>query len=204
MELRQACRLEPQLVQCRAMDMTTRGLLFFNLETWNDFQGMHLGRSKQVAESLWASISTKSEVRRLYDLMGRVHLGVSIEVLQHYASKESVAALLQDWWPSKACQDQHVQLGANVDLLNTAGCPTTPTLSEHSGFRSPSPPSFRNTPSPQPKVCSPTLDQRPPSPQGSVCTGGVPIVGNPELEDDWQKARKASTAHEVLVTSRAE
>ena len=78
--------------------MSTCGLLFFNLETWHEFHSMHTGASQKQVQDLWDSIiHSDTDVRRLEDNMGKVHLGISVEMLRGYASETAVAALLKDW-----------------------------------------------------------------------------------------------------------
>ena len=78
--------------------MSTCGLLFFSLETWHEFHSMHTAASQKHVQALWDSIiHSDNDVRRLEDNMGKVHLGISVEMLRGYAPETAVAALLKDW-----------------------------------------------------------------------------------------------------------
>ena len=183
------------------MGMSTRGLMFFNLETWLEFQGMQAGSSKDMSEISWGNMSNDIEIRRLYDAMGEVYLGLPIKMLQRYMSEDSIAAILQDWCSLRASQDMHVsRRSAHIDPIGKAACPMTPTLSEQSEYRSPSPPSFRGTPSPQPEgpgvkggggaSRSPALDPQSPARQDSVGPRGLLLDDDSESKDDLQRTTK--------------
>ena len=168
-------------------------LRFVNFETWLEFQGVHPEDTRHAAEISWQRMISDGEVSRLYDVMGEVYLGLSIQTLRRCMPADSLAALLLDWYSEGP--DPHRCLGGvqdNNDPFAGTCCPPTPTSSEQGDFPSPSPPSFRSTPSPQPEhavinveaICMTVPDQVQPSGQESVCSRGLPIETDSDAQDD--------------------
>ena len=114
-------------------------LVVFDLESWCAFHSVYHGRSNLQAARLWSAMTVHSDVRKLEDIMGVLHLGFVAETLKECSTEEVLRLFLSDVLSSNA----------RTTSLPPADCEMTPTSIESSDFpdfRSPSPPSYRCSP----------------------------------------------------------
>ena len=57
-------------------------LRFVSFDAWLEFQGVHPEDTRHAAEISWQRMISDGEVSRLYDVMGEVYLGLSIQTLR--------------------------------------------------------------------------------------------------------------------------
>ena len=103
------------------MAIRTHHLRFVNFETWLEFQGVHPEDTRHAAEISWQRMISDGEVSRLYDVMGEVYLGLSIQTLRRCMPADSLAALLLDWYSEGP--DPHMCLGGRRTIMTHLPAP---------------------------------------------------------------------------------
>ena len=111
----------------------------FNLASWCAFHSVYHGRCNLEAARLWAAMTGHSDVKKLEDNMGVLHLSFCAETLQECSTREALRIFFSEVLSSDAW----------TISVPAADCDMTSTSSDSwdlEDFRSPSPPSHRCSP----------------------------------------------------------